>query len=443
MLNHPYDLHENDRKAKARELGLSLQRFDELLESGNKAHAFIVETGPFHGQEDLKEPNFRITAEPAKLPKGSKKILTDLGNDLIFLGKVIPNLPQKYQDMMGWGLDMRIPVCWRIDSILDKDGKFKINEIEGIDSASALMMAEQLAYNLQPIEETTVAKLVAALDKMNLIPKDNSILNIAILRNKLATNPFTPNARRLIEWIRVSSKGKIDCELFDIDELREGVVKPDWSLYEAVIPEAYVSPEEMEKLGIAPSKLLTSGNYNALVNKGLLALMHMEELKEFWTKELGEDRYKRLKDIFINSKFIKTAAELDEARAQGDKVVKITWGDDMYISNGSRGVAVPAGDVKQSSDERWELLKTFLDQGYIGIAQDYIEPAKIQAYLRKRGTTLEPVQWYNRICVKYVVDGDPNGKDLPNVSLTATEITLGPDVVPAGRQCAYTAGALE
>ena len=50
------------------------------------------------------------------------------------------------------------------------------------------------------------------------------------------------------------------------------------------------------------------------------------------------------------------------------------------------------------------------------------------------------MEWYNRICVKYVCGGDPNSKDVPAVDLTATEVTLGPGVVPATRECAFTAG---
>ncbi len=77
------------------------------------------------------------------------------------------------------------------------------------------------------------------------------------------------------------------------------------------------------------------------------------------------------------------------------------------------------------------------------IAQDFIVPGKFKSYLRKKGITLEYVDWYNRVCVKYVVEGNPNDVNLPAVALTATEVTLGPEVVPAGRKCAFTAGVLK
>jgi hypothetical protein len=43
--------------------------------------------------------------------------------------------------------------------------------------------------------------------------------------------------------------------------------------------------------------------------------------------------------------------------------------------------------------------------------------------------------------VKYVAGGNPNSESLPNAVITAVGVTLGPDVVPAGRKCAFTAGA--
>ena len=52
------------------------------------------------------------------------------------------------------------------------------------------------------------------------------------------------------------------------------------------------------------------------------------------------------------------------------------------------------------------------------------------------------MSWYNRLCVKYVVDGNPNAEVAPEVYPTAAEVTLGPEVVPAGRKCAFTAGIL-
>ena len=79
-------------------------------------------------------------------------------------------------------------------------------------------------------------------------------------------------------------------------------------------------------------------------------------------------------------------------------------------------------------------------KGYIIIAQEYVKPGRIKALLRKKGTNLEPVKWYNRICVKYVCENNPNQRKVPAVALIALEVTLGPDIIPAGRKCAFTAG---
>jgi len=113
----------------------------------------------------------------------------------------------------------------------------------------------------------------------------------------------------------------------------------------------------------------------------------------------------------------------------------------MVLLNRSKGVAIPEGDLEQSSDERWEQLGDLLKEGVRLISQEYVKPSRIKAFLRKRGTTLEPVEWYNRVCVKYVVNGDANDEKTMSVTPTAIEVTLGPDVIPAGRQCAFTAGS--
>jgi len=152
--------------------------------------------------------------------------------------------------------------------------------------------------------------------------------------------------------------------------------------------------------------------------------------------------------VFIGSRSCLSLLDLlirkrtfDKARKSGE-VVKASWaGTNTVLINRSKGVAVPNGTTIHSSDERWSSLKDLFNQGVKLISQEFVEPACIPTFLRKKGITLEAVEWYNRVCVKYVVDGNPNSKDVPSVSLTATEVTLGPDVVPAGRKCAFTAGA--
>ena len=435
-------LHQNDLKQIATQLDLPVERFAYLLQSANHAHEFIKKMGPFYGREDVNEPTFRITAEPVRLPLGSKKLLDILGNDLLHLGKALPKLPIHYLSMIGEGLDLRVPITWRIDSIINTENELKVNEIEGIDSVSALMMIEQLAYGLQPLKETTMMRLIESLKKIYLVTDSRPPLRLAIIRNDLVNNPFTPNARRFIELIKELSKGQIECDLFDIDQLRNKQVLPEWDIYSAVLNEAYCSPTELNNLGISMSQILTSGNYNALVNKGVFALLFEYSLQDFWKNEIGEERYIRLKNLLIPTRFITTIDELNKARSDG-KVVKVTWADgNMIIVNRAKGVAIPTGDIDMSSDERWNLLRDYMEQGYTLIAQDYVEPTLIPAYLRKKGTNLEPVAWYNRVCVKYVVDGMRDGDVIPIVYVTAAEVTLGPEVVPAGRKCTFTAGEL-
>ncbi|MDP3941571.1 MAG: hypothetical protein Q8Q49_04665 [bacterium] len=434
-------LHINDRRQLANLLSLPLEQFDTLLQSANHAHSFIKAMGPFYGPENVNEPTFRITAEPVRLPLGSKKILTDFGNDLLHLGRALRTLPKSYQNLLGDGMDIRVPLTWRIDSIIDAKGALKVNEIEGIDSVSALMMIEQLAYHLQLMEETTIARIIAALEKMFLVSPYKSALRLAIIRN-LYNNPFTPNAKRFIEIVHELSKGAIQCELFDIEELKNKVVIPDWESYAVVLNESYSSPAELGEIGITRQQLLASGNYNAMVNKGLFALFYDPELRTFWNEKLGEERNERLRQLMIPSYFVASHDALDKARADG-KVVKVTWAKgNMIVANRAKGVAVPLGDIMESQDERWNLLHEFIDRGYRMIAQDFVEPKQISAYLRKKGTSLELVEWYNRVCVKYVVNGNPNVETFQNVFPTAVEVTLGPEVIPAGRKCAFTAGML-
>ncbi len=441
MFNQPYQIHDNDRAAQARSLGLTLGEFDRLVTASNNVYNTFFELGPFYGKEEVKEPTFRITAEPVILPQGSRKILETLGGDLMALGKSLKNLPTEYKVMIGSDLDFDLPPTWRIDIILDKSGKLRINEIEGRDGASALMIAEQLAYNLTPLNESTAAKMVTSLKAFT--GKETGI-KLALIRLDITNDPYTVNAERFIKYINFLSSGDIVIDHLNETEIRAGNLKPDWSSYDGILNEGAFSPSEIFAFGVKREQLLSAGNFNAMVNKGTIALLFEEKLEKFWIENLGADAFKRLKKLLITSKFINSEAELESARKAG-KVVKASWaGNDISLINRSKGVAMPVGaTLTQGSDERWELLKELIGRGVKMVWQDYVEPAKITAFLRKRGTSLEKIEWHNRICVKYVVEGNPNGSENTKVSLTATEVTLGPNIVPAGRACAYTAGAFD
>lgn len=436
------EVHLNNRQALANQLNIPLERFDTLLRSANRAYEFLRIMGPFYGQEEIHEPTFRVTAEPVRMPIGSKKLLTNLGEDLLYLGRVLPLLPHVYKAMIGGNeLDFRVPLTFRVDCIIDKNGAIKVNEIEGKDGASALMMIEQLAYSLQPFQETTIGRFIATLHSIFGASTLEDPLRIAIVRCDVETDLYALNTFRFIEMVHELSKGEVRCDLYDMVDIKSKKITPDWALYFAIFNETNHSPEELKDVGIPIERLFAAGNYDALVNKGVFALVHEPALKKFWEDKIGVERLLRLKELLIPSRFITTDEELDEARKEG-KVAKVTWAEgNMMIANRSKGVAMPVGDIMQSAGARWDLLHECLKLDYTIIAQDYVEPAKISSFLRKKGTTLEPVDWYNRVCVKYVVDGNPNTELVPSVSLTAVEVTLGPNVVPASRECAFTAGA--
>lgn len=434
-------LHINDRKAIANQLELPLEDFDGLVSSANHAYDFLKIMGPFYGKEYISDPTFRTTAEPVRLPIDAKPLFKSLGDDLIHLGKALPKLPSAYKKMLGLGLDFRIPVMWRIDSIIDTEGNIKVNEIEGKDGASALMMIEQLAYGLQSMKQTTVGRLIKFLQNSYEISEKKGPLHIAIIRTGVPGDPYALNTKRLIEMIHELSQGMILCSLYDTDDLTSGTVAPDWTQYSAIFNETNLSPQEINDMGVPMENVLAAGNYDALVNKGVFALVHELALQPFWEKTIGLERLKRLQSLLIPSKFITTKEELENARKDG-KVVKVTWAEgNMMVANRSKGVAMPTGDITQSTTERWEYLQECLEIGYTIIAQDYVEPKRLFAYLRKKETSLEPVEWYNRLCVKYVCNKNPNIHDTVIAHVTAAEVTLGPDVIPAGRRCAFTAGS--
>ncbi len=433
-------LHQNDRKNLASSLGLSVEEFDRLLNSANSAYEVLKEMGPFYGQEGVKDPTFRITAEPITLPKSAKKVLEQLGNDLLYVGKALPNLSPELKDKLGHDLDFKIPPSFRVDAIWDTKNRIKMNELEGVDSASALMVAEQLAYNLQTLDQSTVAKLIPTLKAMCKVG-ETEVCRIALIRINVSQNPHTPNALRLIDMIEKMSGGTVKIDLFDEAELKEKKVTVDFNKYHGVLNETLLSPRALKRLGIKDEQRLSGGNYNTIGNKGVFALIFDKTLESFWHTYIGKERLERLQKVLIPTKFIENEKELNQAR-KNKEVVKVSWSSqDMALMNRSKGVAIPEGEIEQSSEERWEFLRQLVNLGVRMISQEYVRPRKVSAYLRKKGTNLEPVSWYNRICLKYVPLGDPNLEDkTPEVAMTAIEVTIGPDIIPSGRKCAFTAG---
>lgn len=431
----PDILHINDRIALAKGLDLSLERFDSLVESANRAYEYFKNTGPFYGSEDVNEPTFRITAEAVSIPNKEVEKLKLIGKDLVKLGRSLVRLPQNYKDKIGNDLIFRVPVTFRIDAILDTNNKLVINEIEGMDGAISLMVAEQLAYDLRPVASLTHAKLIELYRKM--FPSKQ--IKLCFIRSNVLTSPFTANAKRFNELLESYSSKEIRCDLFDFEDIKSSKVNPDFSSYDGIFNDTYLNPQELFAVGVPEEKLLTAGNYSALVVKGVFALVFEAELEEFFITEIGKESLDRLRNILIPTHFINSKEDLELAK-RNEKVVKVAWAkDNMAVANRSAGVAVPKGETIHATEDRWRELEGYLDLGYTLIAQDFVEPKKIEAFLRKKGTSLEKVDWYNRICVKFVPENNPNDENLPEVEVTAMEATLGPDVIPAGRASSFTA----
>lgn len=432
-------IHLNDRELRSRYLELTLEEFDRLLASAEHAYNVIKDLGPFYGKEDVKEPTFRITAEPVVLPMGAREKFQTFGEDFLQLGLALSKLPRSYKELLGRGLDFRVPPTWRVDAIWDKFGNLRVNEIEGADGATALMMAEQMAYNLQSLDQSTAARIIPTLKKLCSTPLDGKY-KLALIR---WNNHHATNTRKFIKFLFELSKGDIEIDFYDQNELGTKQIRPNWKKYHGVINESSFSPRELKQLGVAKDQIIISGDYTALSNKGILALVFEKKLKSFWIKQIGEERLLRIQKILIPTNFIESTRGLEEAKKMG-QVVKVSWaGSNIAFTTHSKGVAMPEGEIEHSSNERWEFLKTLLKKGARIVSQDYIKPRKIKAYLRKRGTNLEPVEWYNRVCIKYVCVENPNSQDLPNVAITAAEVTLGPNVIPSSRECAFTAGKFQ
>ncbi len=436
MSHSNQEVHDHDRKVMARSLNLSLEKFDGLVSSANYAYEVIKDLGPFYGKEENKEPTFRIPAEPVLMPRNSEKKLTLLGNDLLHLAKALQKLPTNVKKKLADDLDFRIPPTWRIDVIIDSRGRSKVNEIEGQDGASALMIAEQVAYGIQNLNDSTAAKIATTLIKMS----DSNKVDPYKIAHIRVDNQHNTNANRFINFIEKVSNSKLKIDHINENHIVEGSVKPKWEEYAGVIVETSYPPQKFYDMGLKREQVISAGVNNAFVNKGVFALFFDDELEKFWEEQLGKARNRRLRNILIPSYFINSVEELRQARKKG-KVVKVSWaGEKAYLINRSKGVAIPDPSVEQGSDERWNELEKLLQQGIRIIAQDFVVPGKFASYLRKKAISLEYVDWYNRVCVKYVAEGNPNADKLPSVALTATEVTLGPEVVPAGRKCAFTAG---
>ena len=49
---------------------------------------------------------------------------------------------------------------------------------------------------------------------------------------------------------------------------------------------------------------------------------------------------------------------------------------------------MPIYSIEQGADDRWEMLKELFKQSVLFIAQNFVKPAQIPTFLRKKGFTL-------------------------------------------------------
>ncbi len=410
---------------RSQELDVSPDYFLSRVAKANQAYDAFVELGPFYGKG--KEPTFRVSAEPIQFPEEMKPPLEELGNDIAVLAESLPFLPEEAKRMLG-SVDFRLPFSYRLDTIFDRNGSLRVNEVQIADGADALMTAEQMAYGLQKLDNATPAYLARAY-RQAVNSGEEKPITIAIVRETLES-PYTANILRMNEMINAISKGTVRREIIPITSFQN----TDWSTYDGFLNEAYTNPVELESLGIPIEKMISAGDFSAVGNKGLYPLLYDPKLEDFWIKTLGEERLRRIQQSFIPSAFIQQEDEIALAKKNG-AVVKGSWMEDnVGLLDKARSVYGP-----WNSDEQWQKAYKQFRDGMQFIRQDFVEPARLSAFLRaKSGKDVERVDWYNRVCLKYVRDAE-----MKNMVMTAVEVTLGPNPKPAGRNCCFTAGTFQ
>lgn len=399
-------------KSRAKNLGLSAERFTDLLDQAKSAYDWFVDNGPFYST--TKEPSFRLSAEPIVLPEKYLNQLQIIGEDIKALDSALVELPALAKETLGQDISFTTEPSWRLDIILDEKGEININEIQVDDGADALMIGEQMAYGLTTLDQSTAAALDKAY-RLKLQAKTDQPLNlVAIWTNtNPRIDPYISNAQKMAEYLSQVSQGKTKLTLLQAGNN----FNPD--AFDGVI-NCCVSPS---KLPFLPEQILSQTNFSAIDNKGLFALMTDRNLIEFWLNTLGRERYSRLEKVLIPSKFISDKNDLLEALNDENSVVKSYWakGDAELLQSG-QGVFGPWNDFRK----KWGALDMF-EAGFKFIRQQFVIPARIPAIvLNGNRRSLEKVNWYNRICAKYVQG-----------QLIAVEMTLGPLIVPTKHICCF------
>jgi hypothetical protein len=406
----------------ANKLDLTPERYLDLWDSANLAFWKFTELGPFYGSGKKGEttPTFRVSTEPVRVPSRLREDLEQLGFALWELAGALNKLPDKYKPTIGTDYSYAPPFTWRLDTILTDTKELFVNEIEVNDGADALMVGEQIAYGIQDLDESTAFYFAQAiLEKYgNIIERP---VKIAWIWDETLTK-YIANAARMSEFVDQISEGQIKMQVILLDENTVF----EWSNFNGIINSSTFTPSFLYSQGVDPSQILLPGSFSVLGNKAIFAIINCDDLQEFWRASVSKASLEILKRMLIPTNFVTSREKIIEASTNDDRVLKVYLSPERDLLECNRGVFGP-----WSGQADWQRAVSAFDQGAQFVSQPFIQPAQIQAYLRANGgKTIEEVDWYNRICVKYVVVYD-------EVFLTAAEATLGPNLVPAGRNCCF------
>lgn len=405
-----------ERQANA--LGIRESEYYRLIEQGQRAKEIFTMWGPFYG--DSKEPTFRVSAEPLLLGHEYEEQLEVIGESIRALQQALPSVPEEVRKKLGIVTSLTPTPTWRIDAIIDITGKLLLNEIQVADGASALMVAEQLAYGLQEPSASTAAQFANTMKET--WSSSGKPVKIAWY---YPDDLYLANARSFTKMVNVFSSGQVIMNI--ISDRNE---QPNLVGYDFVINETLKDvSSELSKSSIAPNQCYGS-EQSFLGNKALYALLLDTTWENFWIKNMGTDNFYTLREVLPATTIVGTRKELQKAISENKVIKACGTTNNLALLGSGKGVFGPWDYTKYQS------AVDLFNQGELLIVQEFIEPAQLPILLLKGKQNLEKVNWYNRICATYVTNP---WQDESDVKLTAVEATLGENVVPAKRGCTFTA----
>lgn len=438
---------ENNLTDEAKRLGISVEEYRDLLQSGLQAKQIYLEEGPFWGKEDA--PTWRIATEALTLPLNFQEQLKEFGDDLWRLADALLLLPYEYKQLLGEEMVYSTrPVTIRPDIIITPDGKIRCNELELCDGARGLKTAHALAYlrerraknRYEGLSPDVIAQSLQALSGKQ---------NVQAVWIRSASNA-DPDARAFSRMVEEASGGNVtllSC-IWNPTLGNENFerIKGQTPTTDVVLYGNALSQEELTTaFGLPPERVVPQMSYGAIGSKALFPLLFEPNLKSFWIQQLGSERFSRLQSILIPSHFIKTVTDAEQALRSG-KVVKVCAvpqnarnSYDKYTGNGTGTWYLPVMD-------NWEQLKArrtiedLIQAGCLLLVQDYTPSKQFQVrVIRNGGRSLGTQKGSTRICVTYCAI-NPNDPENRKVVLADAEATIGDEdnFKPAGRDCCYT-----